>query len=273
MKLFKKKKQIPIKLAGERNSVMTIMFDNFGGGPYRSYEDASSGFNPHEKIRLTMGMKAVADSSSYQQEAAQSNFKHHRKLLKKWFGLKKTHFDFDAGVKFVVDGVNRMHQVLSDNTKQIRFIDARKQKKVHFTVEYEMLVSLNSANVFWERREKALHSKEWTDYDKTNNIASVFPLSTAFRDEVNTAHVGSGYRIYVGPLMLDVIAVQSCICETIYHEMSHKILDTDDVDAYGNKIYGKDDCLELAKKNRHQALKIADCWTYFFMEFYSHKFL
>jgi hypothetical protein len=54
--------------------------------------------------------------------------------------------------------------------------------------------------------------------------------------------------------------------------MSHKILDTDDVDAYGNKIYGKDDCLELAKKNRHQALKIADCWALFFMEFYHPRY-
>ncbi len=269
MKLFKKKKQIPIKLAGERNSVMTIMFDNFGGGPYRSYEDASSGFNPHEKIRLTMGMKAVADSSSYLQEAAQSNFKDCHKYLKKWFGLDQTHFDFDAGVKFVVDGVNRMHQVLSDNTKQIRFIDARNQKRRIFSYEYLNPLAFQYTEPCGE---KAVVSKVSTQRTEDDNACCVFTLSDAFCDEGNTTHVGSGYRVYIGPLMLDPTAVQSWICETIYHEMSHKILGTDDVDAYGNNIYGKDDCQTLAKESRYQALKIADCWAFFFMEFYHPRY-
>ena len=272
MENVSKDEQTSKKWEGARDSVMTIMFNNFGGGPYRSYEDAGSGFDPHEKIRLTLGMKAVAYSSSYLQEAAQSNFADYHGILKKWFGLEPKHSDFNKSVKVVVAGVNKMHQVLSDNTKQIRFIDARNQKWVYFTVEYEMLVSLNSANVFWERREKALHSDEWTDYDKTNNIANVFPLSRAFRDKANTAHVGSGYSIYVASLMLSSYAIQSRICKCIYHEMSHKILSTNDVDAYGDTIYGKSACQELAKKNRHQALKIADCWALFFMEFYHPRY-
>jgi hypothetical protein len=72
--------------------------------------------------------------------------------------------------------------------------------------------------------------------------------------------------------MLDVMAVKEWICESLYHEMSHKILGTNDVNVDGNKVYGELACLELAKKNRHQALKIADCWTYFFMEFYNPKY-
>ncbi len=272
IKIFKKKKQIPIKWEGERNSVMTIMFDNFGGGPYRKYEYTGSGFDVHEKIRLTLAVKAMAGSSSIMQEAAQSNFKHHRKLLKKWFGLKKKHFDFKANVKFVVDGVNQMHRVLSDNTKQIRFIDARKEKMVNFRVKYEKIMSFNSENEWCVHGEKAVHIGEWTRYDKTHNLANVFSPSPAFRDEANTAHVGSGYCIYIGPMMLHVTSVKSWICRSLYHEMSHKILSTNDINADGNNVYGELNCLELAKKSRHQALKIADCWAYFFMEFYNPKY-
>jgi hypothetical protein len=78
--------------------------------------------------------------------------------------------------------------------------------------------------------------------------------------------------MYIGPAMLIAGAGQSRICGSIYHEMSHKILDTNDVNVDGDKVYGKSACQKLAKKSRSLALKTADCWSLFFMEFYSCKF-
>ncbi len=272
MENVSKDEQDTNELEDARDSVMTIMFNNFGGGPYRKYEYTGSGFNVHEQIRLAEGMRVTAKSSRLMQEAAQSNFKDCHEYLKKWFGLDPAEFGFDACVKLVVAGVNKMHRVLSDNTKQIRFIDARNQKRVHFKLDYHKIMSFNSDNKWCEHGEKAVERNKWSDVTPKYNASKVFKLC-AFRDKVNTAHVGSGYCIYIGPMMLSACAGQSRICECIYHEMSHKILSTNDVNVDGNNVYGKSACQELASKNFWQALKIADCWTLFFMEFYSHKFL
>jgi hypothetical protein len=265
-----KYEQTPIKWEGARDSVMTIMFNHFGGGPYPSDEDPISEFDVHEKIRLAQAVRATAGISRLMQEAAQSKFKDHLELIKRWFGVDPEDSDFADIIKYVVKRVNRMHRVLSDNTKQIRFIDTRNQRRVNFKTKYKKIMSFNSENEWCVHGEKAVVSGEWIQ--SISKHAYVFQQGPYFRDKFSTRHVGSGYRVYIGPKALEVRYRESKICKMLYHEMSHKILGTDDVDAYGNNIYGKDDCQTLAKESRYQALKIADCWAFFFMEFYHPRY-
>ena len=50
---------------------------------------------------------------------------------------------------------------------------------------------------------------------------------------------------------------------TIVHELSHVLADTDDVKLKGNKSYGQDACLFLAKENPEKAVCNADNYEYF----------
>jgi len=251
-----------------RDSVITIMFNKFGGGPYRRDEDLGSGFDYVEKASLAMAVRKTVETLNFVIEASRCNFINEHYLLEKWFGLTPEDVGFKAGVASVVDGANRMHQVLSDNTKQLRFVDSRNQKEISFEINYRIMHRLNSANQWVPRGEKALVSDERITDIRDETYGSVYRLTGNFRAPGSSPHVGSGYRVYIGPATLVPEITMRDRCHMIYHEMSHKVLDTNDMTSNGLLIYGALDCRWLATKSSDEALKIADCWSCFFMEFY-----
>ena len=251
-----------------RDSVMTIMFNRFGGGPYRRDEDLGSGFSDAEKISLAMAVRKTVEISSIIIEASRCRFRDDDYLLKKWFGLNYTEVGFRAGVTRVVDGVNRMHQVLSDNTKQLRFVDRRNQNLISCSTDYRTVFIRDSANQWVPRGEKAVVRDLRTVPPEAEEYAGIYQLKQKFRGPDNSPHVGSGYCIYVCPYLLRPGIKMGEICETLYHEMTHKVLDTNDVTSDHSYIYSGLECRQLARKSSDEALKIANCWSYFFMEFY-----
>jgi len=76
---------------------------------------------------------------------------------------------------------------------------------------------------------------------------------------------GTGIRIYVEDLFGTYHINKSAI--TIIHELSHKILGTNDKLIDGSPIYGAKACKALAASDPDQAVTIADNWAMFYMSF------
>ena len=73
-------------------------------------------------------------------------------------------------------------------------------------------------------------------------------------------HVPRGLRIYLSPMYFsDKSTLERR--NTVFHEMSHKIINTSDDE------YGWDDCLDLAKANSAAALTCADNYGYWLSEY------
>jgi hypothetical protein len=80
-------------------------------------------------------------------------------------------------------------------------------------------------------------------------------------------HSGSGMRI----VCCDRFLTKPCIYEgpaaTIYHELTHKVLNTSDRSLAGVTTYGIQDCKALAKSDPASARNVADCWSYYAISF------
>jgi hypothetical protein len=86
----------------------------------------------------------------------------------------------------------------------------------------------------------------------------------------SVGHEGSGYRI----LLNRGAGVESrnlgVFVQVVYHELSHKVLQTDDVMFQGSPCYGIDACQELALKNWKTAIENADNYGLFAQSFTVH---
>ena len=203
-----------------RDSIMTMQFDKFGGGPYYTYEDAGSTFSDNEKIRLAELFRETVHFSQKSHEASKSGFSEHLPLLKKWFGITPSHKDYCQLIKILIDEVNKMHAILSDSTRILRFVDQRNKNYVSFCVQYYHPLIGRSGRC----GEKEVHGKYRISPPCEDNLAAVQTLCYFFPEERDVFHVGSGTRLYIGARMfLNTTSDFTKKC-AFYHELSHLIL-------------------------------------------------
>ncbi|MFM0123437.1 M35 family metallo-endopeptidase [Paraburkholderia sp. RL18-101-BIB-B] len=74
-------------------------------------------------------------------------------------------------------------------------------------------------------------------------------------------HAGSGYRIIMGKWFLADPDPLEGAAQTIYHELTHKVLKTQD------HVYGKIKCRGLSATNQAHALTNADSWAFYALSF------
>jgi Lysine-specific metallo-endopeptidase len=85
-----------------------------------------------------------------------------------------------------------------------------------------------------------------------------FPVNATKPGESRSmGHVGSGFRIYLGQDYFRTPPNSMDRPQTVYHELTHKVLATND------HAYGANDCRHLAINNPMQARKNADNYGYF----------
>lgn len=254
----------PQKYTGKRDSVITMSFDKFGGGPYPRDDDGQSTFSDREKIDLACAVRGAAACSSVMQKYSKGNFLGHLKQLKLWFGIDPLDPDFDSTLRIVVNGVNKIHAVLSDNEKMIQFVDMREQTLV-VDKEFSYVQVFNQFKK-GEGGERAEFTKIVREYIGPECGAFVHLVSDCVGPG-DSVHEGSILRIYIGEFMFNCFSTPTLKSRVIYHELTHKMLNTKDYDSDKTPIYGEEKSLALALKNRYDALKHADCWSFFFNSF------
>lgn len=119
-----------------RDSIMTMHFDKFGGGPYYTYDHVGSTFNDNKKISLAELFRGTVPFSQKSYEASKSGFSEHLPLSKKWLEITPSHKDYRQLINRLKDDVNKMHIILSDSTKILRFMDQRNKNHVSFCFQY-----------------------------------------------------------------------------------------------------------------------------------------
>jgi hypothetical protein len=84
-------------------------------------------------------------------------------------------------------------------------------------------------------------------------------------------HTGSGMRVYLGPTVQERVLDDHYSTHTIYHELTHKVINTSDMgEAPSGKIvdvYGAKKCTNLATRRPEHARQLADCWSFYAMSF------
>ncbi|MCK5819402.1 MAG: hypothetical protein KAH18_09165 [Psychromonas sp.] len=71
-----------------------------------------------------------------------------------------------------------------------------------------------------------------------------YTLSKFHRDKNNLPHVSSGYRVYVGHTPTDPGTTLESRVHFIFHEFTHKVLDTTDFNDNGYEAYAKFACYD-----------------------------
>jgi len=93
------------------------------------------------------------------------------------------------------------------------------------------------------------------------------PELTAGGTHVPHHHTGTGMRIYMGNRVLSRVRSDECSTQSIYHELTHKVIATTDLGDTGNgafgTIYGRAACKQLAAQHPWQARQLADCWGFY----------
>ncbi len=240
---------------------MTIFFDKFGGD--------HGGFNEKEKIILRTTMADITQTSARAQKAAECGFKDQRGYMKLFFGSnnKKT-------IKALTSGINKIHNVLSDPKRLITFVDARNQ-----ATQYEQVTWTEAPGFAGEHGAVIVESVNRQPFmPLPSEYAFQYPLSTVKSPRTTVrwpmsiikkskqpyVHIGVGMRLMICEKMFHPCVTDKLRRITIYHELTHRILQTIDTDKQGKHI-GDERCIELACKDPKQTLLIADCWAYFVM--------
>lgn len=173
-----------------------------------------------------------------------------------WFGAGA---DQDATLK---DNLKRMNTVIKDNMRTVTFVEA---------TGVDLRVSYNPENALqppvhhdvlkepvFNRPDPSPPKPPGPDAGQFYGFA--FPTNATMPYEtkgVTSGHVGSGMRIYLGTNYFSTGQNSLERPQTIYHEMSHKVLATNDHE------YGAAECQQLALNNAAKARKNADNYGYF----------
>ncbi len=240
---------------------MTIFFDKFGGN--------HGGFNEKEKIILRTTMEDMTQTSERAQKASKCGFKDQRDYMKLFFGSnnKKT-------IKALTSGINKIHNVLSDPKRLITFVDARNQATQYEQVTWTEApgfagehgaVIVESVNRQPLMLSPYLYAWQYKLRGVEPLISTIkWPMSLIKKPKQPYVHIGVGLRILVGHPMFQPGVTDKLRRITIYHELTHRILQTIDTDKQG-KIIDDERCIELAYEDPKQTLLMADCWAYFVM--------
>lgn len=221
----------------ENEPTCRVKFDSFGG------KKGGAMLNGPEQTRMR---KSLAIATYWSRKAAWKargglTTTAEAALVRRWFGT--------SPLGEVIQGIFVMNKYLSTYTNTITFVDARNQS--------EKLLGV-------VRQDPIPHSTEKRDvYD----VKSVVPMGAGDYAYVKTlpcqgtknqsAHVGSGMRIYIGERGFHPSKTDIDGGLTVYHEINHKLLGTKDW------AYKPDPCRQLATSTPAKALNCPDNWAFF----------
>ncbi len=254
-----------------------IKFNKFGGGPLYHPKDVEEAFTFSEQMTLMRTVNDCVDCSEIAQKASANDFKGHHDKLKLWFGITPEKPGFLEALDIIKTGVNKIHATLIDNKKTIRFIDMRDQYNRFSEVKYIPTLHFPQSGLCGEG---AFKFNMCSDFLGIQNVAGVHTLSRRFRFD-NVTHVGSFLSVYIGMGMFLLGSGQDLQRHSIIHELTHKLLATDDFIAfhpinglgkhpYYWSIYGRAKCQNLANISFNpikDVLTISDNWAYFICSF------
>ncbi len=157
-----------------------------------------------------------------------------------WFGSAD-----DATLK---ENLTRMNLVVQDAVRTVTFVQA---SGLDLRVDYNPLNAL-APPTLWPP------TKPNNPADRGAFYGLAYPVdATKLGESMTKGHVGSGMRIYLGRAYFSEGYTSLERPQTIYHELSHKVLATND------HVYGSDKCRALARSNSAEAITNADNYGYF----------
>ena len=182
-------------------------------------------------------------------------------LMIEWFGAGA---DTDSTLR---DNLKRMNAVIKDTNRTVTFVEAT---GVDLQVNYNLNNALqpavlkNPEQVF----NKPIPAPQTTPSpDAGQFYGFAFPTNATMPWEkggLTSAHVGSGLRIYLGLGYFNAGLNSIERPQTIYHEMTHKVLATND------HAYEPANCRALALNDAARARKNADNYGYFVTSLNGH---
>ena len=168
-----------------------------------------------------------------------------RAAMEEWFGTA------DNGDIWA--NIWRLHKVISDDSRTVTFVNA---------VGKILRMDYNPNNIADEptpsppelMTHKAMAGTAAWVYPTNAGAGTHQPIS----DSTPLFHVGSGMRLYLGNATVSQAPINfGELVQTIYHELSHKVIGTND------HIYGYNESKGLIADGR--ALKNADNYGYFLL--------
>ncbi|MCK5818261.1 MAG: hypothetical protein KAH18_03200 [Psychromonas sp.] len=235
--------------------MINIAFDGFGN------DHIIDEFSYLERHKLRQGVYSALEATLKVKDAANFAFDDHHPVIKLWFGNS----DHET-ITGVITGIIDMYDILSDNTKTITFVNAYgKTSRRHYTT---YVPAPGIAGRLSHGGEVATYyTNERVQNRDSRVLAYIHGLSSDFRCTSGSLPYlsGSAFKVYIGPAMFK--AGDEGIATTILHELTHKALNTIDLNREGLPVYGRGDCQRLASSDPLYAIVNADCWTFFVFDF------
>ncbi len=229
-------------------------------GKYEANPNMHEEFTAIDKMKLrralTLAMHIVANG--YQAMCNYLRFRNDpdnhdvikfKKRVKVWFGCHTENF-----ISVVTPKMRLMQDTLQDRATFITFVNEQNQRRITCTAQVTMIDTPNTP-VY----------NHYT-YFKNFKITSLSPGENAaavYTTVIPT--IISGMRIYINPVLFKNSF--NFIVQTLIHELSHKILLTEDYINDVQQIYGAKLCRKLSSSDPKKAITIADNWAFFYMSF------
>ena len=227
------------------------------------YNSANFGFTDSEIISLRLALKFCVIKSVEVVKSSLIAFEDHIDEFELWFGSVQDPTLKNYARNRVVNGVMKMHQVLCNSKQIITFVDMRHQRASSGMPSSIHTPAPGLATCYGKSSTEFVSGK-YPSYPPTTEGLEV------------PKHLPSqGLRILVGEHIMQPFQTIQTRAAIIYHEMTHKILNTMDngfirhTDAKHGilHIFGQDKAKQMAKDFPGKTLLIADCWANFVIYF------
>lgn len=205
---------------------------------HRMVRDERKQFTAREKEMIAAGAalaaKVSAKATAGITKALDGDAKE-RERAKLWFG--------DSGLAEIGECVLIMNEFFESGKRLVTFVDHRHETSR--PIEYQ--------GPGKEATYGEANPMTWKTYAEVKCLSE--------DAEPFAAHVGSGLRVHLGERFFHPSKTTIDRANTIYHELSHKLLRTVD------HVYSAQLCLELARTNPEEALWNADNWAWYAINF------
>ncbi len=167
-------------------------------------------------------------------------------LVAAYFDAKSDHERND-----LLRNLKTMNDVIQDGGRKVTFVDGSNR---------HLQIDMNPDDI---NQYPTWRSKPLTDPEMAGAAAWVHPLPGG-APRHGTHHIGSGIRVVLGPAWSQAAGTLRSRAGTIYHELTHKILGTND------HAYGEFPCKRLPKD---MARRNADNYCLFIQEYMQAKWI
>ncbi|MCK5819310.1 MAG: hypothetical protein KAH18_08655 [Psychromonas sp.] len=230
----------------------SIIYDKFGG----KYGD----FDDREKLHLFSCVCMAQTATEIAYEASLSSFKGYKKTrLETFFGKGWKEEDLD----YLSTCLCKLNDFFNESMRTLTFVDARGQKCQSQMGEYEDV----RYDIPSERHKDHCLNDRVLSVVPSNTVCFIHRLRSVYLYEIGSRYDGGNPRIYINTPMFASKYTMDKKAESLLHELSHALIDTDDVEVSGIKIYSRETCALLAKKDPMLARDNADSWCFFIMDF------